>query len=517
MLTKYSTRVNKAWKFLLLLFLTSAISQAQEKRISGMIIDNETQEPLPFANIVVGNNLSGSVSNADGYFVLVIDSLYTSENISFSYVGYHTISLSSNTLGTNEKISLKPATVNLKEVEISYKELSIKDILKKVEANFEKNHQQDPAVVQKVFLHKLEKAPLKDISNTINVKHADFEGLDEKTISELTALMPDEATDYNDAVFRIYSVDSGKKIIPIEAISLEEGSLKNIEKDFENLIEPFVNNLLADANNDDVYYKIKSGVFGSKIDKPDVNDTNWTDSETDNSYYDIETSSISSDIANIREEFTNIENKDLDFISKPGKYKYHKELSLINNEVVYKIHFQPKAGGTYQGYLFISKDDFGILQMDFTYADGKRGKHIQLLGVGYSENLKQAHVIFEKDQNGYFIKYINANKNVTGYFDRNLSFIRKEKRPLFNKQLNELKIDLDVTLDISDSYEYLVISRTPITKEQYNKIKEPDKIRYKREYVYSPEMWEKPTVIVPSRELQKYKRQQSFNENTSIE
>ncbi len=490
--------------FLLLLLNSNLFLHSQDKRISGYIFDSKTNETLPFANIVLGNNISGTVSNADGYFVMVIDSLHRSEFVSFNYVGYHSLNIPIDQLNTNSNIKLKPATINIKEVEVSAKELSIKQILKQVTENYEENHLKETSTEQKVFVHNLEKIPIKG-NNQVKVKRADFEEFDENTIEELKALLPNDNIDYNDAVLMIYNNDSHHKIVPIEAITLEEGGLENLEEDLKNLFEPFINRIRTDALNEDVIYKVKSGIIGGKLDLNDTDTVRNSDSENKD-YNDKKSESVYDNIASLIKEFSDIENKDLDFINAPGKYNYTKNLSLINDELAYKIHFEPKINGTYSGDIYISRDDFGILQLDYKYGEGKRGKHFHLLGIGYTEKFKQAHVIFNKDETGYYIKYINAQKNDILTLERKLSFIKKENRRIINKQVNEIKLDLDLTFNSSGSYEYLVLNRKSLTPEEFKSIKGQDTIHYKREFVYSPEMWKKPTIIAPSAELQKYQR-----------
>ncbi len=58
---------------LLLSILLSTVPflSAQEKgKISGVIIDKSTQQPLPGANIIVVNSLTGTASDADGKFII---------------------------------------------------------------------------------------------------------------------------------------------------------------------------------------------------------------------------------------------------------------------------------------------------------------------------------------------------------------------------------------------------------------------------------------------------------------
>jgi hypothetical protein len=58
------------------------------KYISGIIVDDETSEPLPFATIGLKNNGKGTVSNNNGEFGLNINSASMNDTLYISYLGY---------------------------------------------------------------------------------------------------------------------------------------------------------------------------------------------------------------------------------------------------------------------------------------------------------------------------------------------------------------------------------------------------------------------------------------------
>jgi len=90
---------------------------AQSTRtITGKVVDMRNQKGLPNVNISLAGTNIGTVSNAEGYF-----SFYLSEggtaDITFSTVGYNTVSISSDRLGnSNNIISLERQPVELSEL-----------------------------------------------------------------------------------------------------------------------------------------------------------------------------------------------------------------------------------------------------------------------------------------------------------------------------------------------------------------------------------------------------------------
>ena len=60
----------------------------KDKYISGLITDNETEEPLSFATIGLKNKGRGTITNINGEFGLNITSDYIDDTLSISYLGY---------------------------------------------------------------------------------------------------------------------------------------------------------------------------------------------------------------------------------------------------------------------------------------------------------------------------------------------------------------------------------------------------------------------------------------------
>ena len=109
-------------RFLLITFsfLLTVTAYAQTGTVTGRILDEVSNEPLPGANAVLKGTAIGSITDLDGYFT--VGNVPTGDQvIVISYVGYEnierTISVTSGTtdLGT---ISLKLGAVGLKEVEV---------------------------------------------------------------------------------------------------------------------------------------------------------------------------------------------------------------------------------------------------------------------------------------------------------------------------------------------------------------------------------------------------------------
>ena len=57
------------------------------------------------------------------------------------------------------------------------------------------------------------------------------------------------------------------------------------------------------------------------------------------------------------------------------------------------------------------------------------------------------------------------------------------------------------------NWELLAINRDELESAEFDKVETPDKLKLKKQYAYSPDMWDNPSVIAPTKELKEYKRQ----------
>jgi len=119
-------------------------TQLAVNKITGVVIDEETSEPLPFATIGLKNKGKGTVTNFNGEFGLNISSGYYSDTLSVSYLGYIKREIPvKNALGSDMFISMKREFISIPEIiirnQIPY------DILSKARHAIAENYGTTPA------------------------------------------------------------------------------------------------------------------------------------------------------------------------------------------------------------------------------------------------------------------------------------------------------------------------------------------------------------------------------------
>ena len=493
--------------FIGLLIVCNLSVWAQKKSITGKVMDAETSLVLPFASISFNDFSNGSVSNSEGIYVMDISADRLGDSLYFSYMGYETLHVSVKSLLMEGNVSMRSAQINLSEIPVYSQTLSALEIIKSVEEHFSENHPQVNQV-QRLFYHSYNNTPFSE-ANRMEVLKTSFTDIDQGLVDEVLSVIPEDIKSYRDVIVDFYSHGTKRKIMPIEGISLQESSALSVQKQIEEKLLDLTEDIEHSFEDDKLYYKMGTGIISTKLelDEPDSEDIDTVMTNADDStYYSMRVEYLRKDIENFLINTADIASDNLEFINKPKKYNYQKELTLFNDEWVYKISFEPKEPGIFQGVMYISAINYAILQFDYEFALDKSTEDINLLGIGYTVNYKKAQVIYEKIDTAYFVKYVNAEKREFFSVDRNFFMVKKENRFLFDKALNKIKFALDMQFETKNGWELLVIHRKNLTKEAFELIEEPKKMTIKKEFVYSVDMWDHGSVIVPNTELINFRR-----------
>lgn len=93
------------------------LSQNNTDYITGLIIDEESAEPLPFASVALKHKGKGTVSNSNGEFGLKINSYLADDTLSVSYLGYLGRDIPvKQAIGNNFTIALKREFISIPEI-----------------------------------------------------------------------------------------------------------------------------------------------------------------------------------------------------------------------------------------------------------------------------------------------------------------------------------------------------------------------------------------------------------------
>lgn len=474
--------------------------QNSEEKVSltGVLLDEQTKAPLPYANIVIVGKNKVITTNEKGYFL--VRNLAKTDSLNFHYIGYEQKKVCICDLQQGAAVSLKEEIISLNEFFVFSKDYDAKEIVKNVLKHKEDNYKNTLSKKQLFVRHRY-------ISNIdkvkINFKKSSFSHLDEKMTQLFEQKIPKQSISYTDFLGDVYTSNQAEeklKIQPIKVVRLNDKNVADLEQ-----MEKVFTNLFANTKENE-YWKIKSGIIGGKI------DTDITEPDTDiDSLSDFHKNNLS--VSNYAERLQNRFNtifedkKKWDFLHNTSNYEYTLVGGTkVNNEDVYIIDFKPKNKGEFLGKLYIATSTFALVKADFKYDEGKTGTNVQLFGVGYTINQIDISIYFEKQGNNYELKYFAQKTGNRVSFDRNVSLIKKRERFLVDKKLNEIKVGLNMISREESSFEAIVIHQENIPSSTYEKLTPPN--YFKMIYVdqFNDNIWKGYDILEPTKQMRDYKK-----------
>lgn len=476
------------------------------KELKGIVLDMDNHTALPYANIYVLNKNKGAISNESGHFSLEVSDLDETDTLRFQYIGYKTKKITVGQLDTTKVVYLKEDIINLTETLIFGTAPNAKSIVKKVLENFDSNYRKT-TVKNLTFIRERNTTEFKEFK--LDLKKSSISQLDEEMIKLVEDKVPKEVISYDDFLGNIYRTkihnDSATvKTDPIRAVSLKEKDIAELEY-IENVFEDVFTNI-----DEEQYWKVKSGIFGQKIDEEETDSVNVDAEKVKDSlqesgrnlYY------FSRGIKG-RLNYSLLNDKDSwEFLHKTSKYNYTLEGGTrVNGEDVYIIEFTPKNSGKFIGKLYIATTTYALIRADYQFDEGKIGRDFHMLGIGYTENQFSGSIYFEKQNDNYVLKYLSKKTGFNASFERSVALIKKEKRFLFDKKLNEIKVGIDLTIRNEDSYEFLIIDRAAISEEQFNDFNQEERMEVIYVEQFNDDLWNGFPIIEPTVRMREYKKQ----------
>jgi thiol-disulfide isomerase/thioredoxin len=145
--------MNRFFCLTALMFVLAHISMAQTFHVvDGKVIDASTQEIIPFVSIGIKGYPYGTSSNAEGSFSLHVPSVMKSSfTLTISCIGYESAEIKDPQSPIT--ISLRPSTIQLKEVLVFSNDLRPEKIVKRAFSSIRKNYNTKPFLYKTFYRH----------------------------------------------------------------------------------------------------------------------------------------------------------------------------------------------------------------------------------------------------------------------------------------------------------------------------------------------------------------------------
>lgn len=125
---------------LLITFFGPGSPEDKPLSVKGIIIDKETNEPIPFAHVMIGNVIN--VSNIEGEFIISTAGLRREDtNLKVSYMGYNNYNKPIQELTAYHQVFLEPSLTTLEEVVVKTGSSIMEDVFDRFHLNYEMENQ----------------------------------------------------------------------------------------------------------------------------------------------------------------------------------------------------------------------------------------------------------------------------------------------------------------------------------------------------------------------------------------
>lgn len=501
-------------KLNLLLLLLLATAALQSQNLSSVIVDSVTKKPVPYATVQLKNR--GMITNEEGRFKFSFDeNIGENDSLFISSIGYESIGKPLNAF-TDSVIILRPKAIELKEVIVSNKDYTPREIIEKVEGNIEKNYYTD-FTKKRLFLRETYQNEI--LKTDYELKESTIAAFNKNFLDSVVSTIPKSNTYYTEMLGDLYGNDDAddQKLDLIKASEMYD---KDKDLDLEKLEEKF-NTIVKKNIKSDSYFKIKSGwFFGTKIENDEMGDfleedIDSTDVAALNNRLEEEKKQKEErrknfsgykrrTLGNLFENLPIFDDTDYNVIFKPGRYDLTlKNFTYLGDQAVYVIDFVPHGSPEYKGQLYINADDFALIRMDFENTEPLRD--FKLLGVSINEYLAKGSILFAKGgDEKYHLRYYNIIKGVRAGVKRPLKIIEKNKNVKGRRKQNELALEVDAAFGNLNRYEVVVFDEEPINEVQFDYFKENNKVLPTYMPNYDPDFWKGYNIIEPNQAIKEF-------------
>jgi len=477
----------------------NAIILSGQDQATGIVVHDKTHEPVPFVSIAVLNKPIGTVSNQNGAFNLHLSDFNQNDSLGFYFIGFETYYLGAEDISENMVVKLKEKILQLDEVSVVAKRIAGKELLRLAVANHDQNY---PSFLQERQVFKRRNSSTKIKQFSLELDKSSFPEIDDAFIKAIEDSIIRYNRSYTDYLYALYnspddSVHSMGKIRGIKRISLNEeigGEMQQVEDQLKTLFS---------NTEKGIFWKLKTGILSIRMTEPNED----TDKEQTEVQPTVRKPNYDSTITiGDKRLYTidHINRWEWDFITKPGRYSYTtRGIIPVRGDRCYVVEFKGRAGKDYAGKLFISEKTYAILRIEYQLKNPKAKRNINLLGVKFKEPDDSGVIIYDHDEQGYYLKYAMSLETQQFSIVRPFQLIQKIDRPLFNKKLNSIKIHLHFDGFDEQCNEVLVINRKALNLESFHDIQSKP-VKTQKITSYSEDIWRGFSIIEPTRQMKEY-------------
>lgn len=475
--------------------------------LTAKVVD-KSNKPIAFASISTENQ-NGVVTNEEGQFTIDIEGIKT---LTISCLGYETITPLIDDINANDNIIVLDAAINvLDQVYISNKKIDADTLIARVKANIRSNYAQN-LVMHNFFIRHSNKFRFTNVdfnlSKASGFRKKQLRPINKSLDSLSESITTNNSNFYSDFKGNLYvntlfsdtkpkdTLQLLPKLTNIKVVNIFDSkndfSIEKIQDKAKNIVLSYLN-----RNNT---YKVKSGLFKvtDSLSFKDIEET-LKDSIKTKKVKTLKANVIGSLIMTNLEYgfyFTEVFNSKL--------YAYKLEISnYVDDKLIHVVGFSPKrAKAKYSGKIYISDEDYGVLKINYAFAEGKRGQHLNLrlvLGVKFSQSTHSVSVLYKKIDGFYYPHYFKSEEISSFYINRPFKFIEN------SKEKNKVTFNVKLEGTHYEKEEFLISRTSKIDLNTLTTVKEKEQVPVIKLDQYNANEWKNQNIITPTEEMKNFK------------
>ena len=494
--------------FYYLIFLSLNMLQGQE--IYLQVTDSITKDPIPFTTILTNFNYN-TISNEEGFFRVSKSTNFSNKDSLFiSCMGFNEYKVAIVEL-KQPVIELKEKIIKLNSIILTSQNLNAYEIIKKVKENIDDKYltgySKKRYFMRESFSQKWDKMKME-------IEKSSIGELNRKFWDSIFKSIPKKDSWHTESLGEIYGNWSkeNQKLEIIRAVDLADTIN---EKGYEQ-IEKKIAEILNKRTKENSYFKFKSGIFSTKVDREELIEKSIDSIIKDSTVIKKQLEKKNIENENFYKNRKSRISKIYDGIYKKGlkfeflKKSYLYEFKIISysyeGEVpVYRIKFKPKSSkGKYGGSIWIDSENFSIMKIE--QQNNKVLRDFSLFGISFELYYHKATLVFSNFSNKkYQLQFLESEFKFKSGIDRPIKIVEKNKYVRGRRKQNELLARINFNLDQSSKTTLIVFDDIPINEEEFSKLEEQKSFKQDKLHSYDPNYWNDYSVIEPNQAIKSFK------------
>ena len=491
-----------------LIFFKIIVLQGQD--IYLQIIDSITKEPIPFTTILTNFNYN-TISNEEGFFrVLKSTNFSNKDSLFISCMGYNEFKELISEL-KQPIIKLTEKAIKLNSIILTSQNLDGYEIIKKVKEKIDDkyltSYSKKKYFMRESFFQKWNQIKME-------IEKSSITELNRKFWDSIFKSIPKNDSWHTESLGEIYGNWSkeNQKIEIKRAVDLADTIN---EKGYEQ-IEKKIAEILNKRTKEDSYFKFKSGIFSTKVDREELIEESIDSIKKDSTIIKNELEKKKIENENFYNNRKNRISRIYDGIYKKGfKFEFLKKSYLYEFDVisysyegekpVYKIKFKPKSSkGKYNGNVWIDSQNFSIIKIE--QQNNKVLRDFSLFGISFELYFHKATLVFNNfSSEKYQLQFLESEFKFKSGINRPIKIVEKNKYVRGRRKQNELLARINFNLDQTSKTTLIVFDDKPINEEEYNNLEEQKRFKQDKLHSYDPNYWKDYSVIEPNQVIKSFK------------